>query len=282
MRRRNLFWRFAKSVASYIAMLVLAAFLMAPFAWMVLVSLHKNRASIPPLNEIVPKEYHFENYATVLFMPELPVFRFFVNSLIVAGTVVCAQLLVSSLAAYAFAKLPFRGKHALFAAFLLSMMFGGTVTQIPVFLMVREFGWLDSYAALIVPGVSSAFTIFMLRQFFAQIPNELFEAAKIDGASDLRVYWSVALPLSRAALATAGAFTFFSVWTDFFWPLLATSSVQMRTLEVGLSVFKNSYGQANWPMQMAAAVVVMVPCIVVFVFTQRFFVNGVALGGLKG
>lgn len=269
-------------ILSYGALILLALFLLAPFAWMVLVSLHESKAAIPEISKIVPETYHFENYSTVLFMPELPVVRFFFNSVVIAASVVIGQLFVSSLAAYAFAKLPFKGRNALFVAFLLSMMFGGTVTQIPVFLMVREFGWLDSYAALIVPGLSGAFTIFMLRQFFALIPNELCEAAKMDGAGEFRVYWSVVMPLSKAALATAGAFIFFSVWTDFFWPLLATSSVQMRTLEVGLSVFKNSYGQANWPMQMAAAVVVMIPCIAVFLLTQRYFVKGVALGGLKG
>lgn len=270
-----------KKAASYLVLVLLAAFLIAPFAWMVLVALHENKAPIPPLAELVPKEPHWENFARVLFMPELPVLRFFWNSVLVTASVVAGQLLVASMAAYAFARLKFRGRNLLFTAFLMSMMFGGTVTQIPVFLMVREFGWLDTYAALIVPGLSSAFTIFMLRQFFLQIPNELSEAARLDGAGEFRIYWSVVMPLSRAALATAGAFAFFAVWTDFFWPLLATSSVQMRTLEVGLSVFKNSYGATNWPMQMAAAVIVMVPCVGVFLLTQRYFVKGVTLGGLK-
>jgi multiple sugar transport system permease protein len=270
-----------KFLATYAVLIGLGLFMLAPFAWMILISLQETKTAIPPLNKLVPEVKHWENFSTVLFMPELPVFRFFLNSVFIAVVVVLGQLFVSSLAAYGFSRLRFKGREALFTAFLLSMMFGGTVTQIPVFLMVRSFGWLDSYAALIVPGLSSAFSIFLLRQFFAQIPNELSEAARIDGAGEFRIYWSVVMPLSRAALATAAAFSFFAVWTDFFWPLLATSSVQMRTLEVGLSVFKNSYGTTNWPMQMAAALIVMVPCVVVFLATQRYFVKGVTLGGLK-
>ncbi len=270
-----------KIVATYSLLIGLGLFMLAPFAWMVLVSLQETKTAIPTLDKLVPETVHWENFATVLFMPELPVFRFFLNSVFIAIVVVLGQLFVSSLAAYGFSRLKFKGRDALFTAFLLSMMFGGTVTQIPVFLMVRSFGWLDSYVALIVPGLSSAFSIFLLRQFFAQIPNELSEAARIDGASEFRIYWSVVMPLSKAALATASAFSFFAVWTDFFWPLLATSFVQMRTLEVGLSVFKNSYGSTNWPMQMAAALIVMIPCVVVFLATQRYFVKGVTLGGLK-
>jgi multiple sugar transport system permease protein len=267
--------------ATYLGLIALAAFLMAPLVWMVLISLHPSKSAIPELKDMWPAVPKFENYRLVLFMPELPVFRFFLNSVLIAVATVFGQLLVSSLAAFGFSRLSFRGRDALFATFVLSMMFGGTVTQIPVFLLMRELAWLDTYAALIVPGLSSAFSIFLLRQFFLQIPRELDEAARLDGATDLLVYWRVIMPLSKAALATAGAFTFFAVWTDFFWPLLATSSVQMRTLEVGLSVYKNSYGGTNWPMQMAAAVIVMIPMLVVFLFTQRLFIRGVALGGVK-
>ena len=220
-------------------------------------------------------------YAQVLFMPEIPVFRFFFNSILVTGAVVLGQLLVCSLAAYGFSRLQFRGRDAIFNTFLLSMMFAGVVTQIPVYLMVRELGWLDTYAALIVPGLSSAFNIFLLRQFFMQIPRELDEAARIDGAGDLMIYGRVIMPLSQAALATAGAFTFVAVWTDFFWPLLATNSIRMRTLEVGLAIFKNSYGGTNWPLQMTAAVIVMAPLVVVFLLAQKYFVRGITVGSIK-
>ncbi|MBZ0214346.1 MAG: carbohydrate ABC transporter permease [Nitrospirae bacterium] len=279
----------------YAALILLAGFLLAPFAWMVLVSLHPSKAPIPTMQTLWPQQceligfnpagcweqFHWENYAFVLSMPDIPVARFFFNSILVTTVVVAGQLLVASLAAYGFARLTFKGRDFIFLMFLLSMMFAGPVTQIPVYLMVRWFGWLNTYSALIVPGLGSAFSVFLFRQFFAAIPKELEEAARMDGAGDLRIYAQVIMPLSKAALATAGAFSFFAVWTDFFWPLLATNSMEMRTLEVGLSVFKNSYGATNWPLQMTAAVVVMLPLLVAFLFTQRYFTKGIMLGGLK-
>jgi multiple sugar transport system permease protein len=214
-------------------------------------------------------------------MPDIPVLRFALNSVIVTVVSVVGQLIVCSLAAFGFARLRFRGRDALFNLFLGSMMFAGPVTQIPVYLMVRSFGWLDTYAALIVPALSSAFNIFLLRQAFMQVPKELDEAARIDGATDLLIYAKVVVPMSKAAMATAGAFSFFAIWTDFFWPLLATNRMEMRTLEVGLSVFQNSYGSTNWPLQMTAAVIVMAPLLVLFLILQRFFVRGVSLGSIK-
>jgi multiple sugar transport system permease protein len=185
------------------------------------------------------------------------------------------------LAAFGFSRIKFKGREYLFLLFVMSLMFAGPVLQIPVYLLVRSMGWLDTYWALIVPGLSSAFNVFLLRNFFLQIPLELDEAARIDGAGEFRIYWKVVLPLSKAALATAGAFTFFAVWTDFFWPLLATNSMDMRTLEVGLSVFKNSYGGTNWPLQMTAAVIVMLPLLVAFLFSQKYFVKGITMGSIK-
>lgn len=270
-----------KVLASYLGMTLLAVFLMAPLVWMVLISLHPPKTPIPPLQDIVPHTPSWGNYWFVLRHATLPVARFFLNSLFVTVTVVTSQLFISSLAAYGFSRINFKGRDWVFALFLGSMMFAGTVTQIPVYLIVRSAGWLDTYWALIVPGISSAFSIFLLRQSFMTIPVELDEAARMDGAGDFRIYWKVILPLSKAALATAAAFSFFGVWTDFFWPLLSTSSTEMRTLEVGLSVFKNSYGSTNWPYQMTAAVIVMVPSVLAFLLTQRYFTKGITLGSIK-
>lgn len=276
-----------KNLLSYATMLALAAFLMAPFLWMLLISLHPSKTPIPPLAEILPRgadgavKPAWENYDFVFNHPTLPVKRFFLNSIFVTVASVIGQLFVSSLAAYGFARIQFRGREIAFALFLGSMMFAGPVTQIPVYLLIKNLGWLDSYWALIVPGVSSSFSVFLLRQFFMQIPAELDEAARIDGAGDFRIYWRVILPLSGAALATCAAFSFFGVWTDFFAPMIYTNSTEMRTLEVGLSVFKNSYGGSNWPLQMTAAVIVMAPLLAVFLFCQRYFVRGVMLGSIK-
>jgi multiple sugar transport system permease protein len=270
-----------KKVLGAIALWFLALFLVAPFVWMVLISLHGPKEAIPPLSKTIPTEWHPENYSWVLFNPSLPVSRFFWNSVFVTFSVVGFQLFVTSLAAYAFSRLRFKGRELLFAVFLGSMMFAGSVLQIPVYLLIKGLGWLDTYQALIVPAVSSSFNVFLLRQFMISIPRELDEAAKLDGATEFQIYSRVIIPLSKAALATAGAFTFFGVWTDFFGPLIYTSSTSMRTLEVGLSVFKNSYGATAWPLQMTAAVIVMVPLIVVFLFSQRFFIKGVLLGSNK-
>lgn len=276
-----------RKAASYWLLTLLAALLFAPFAWMLMVSLHPPKTPIPPLSEIVPRgangvfEPHWENFDSVLNSPTLPVRRFFFNTLFVTSAVVVFQLLITSLAAYGLTRLRFRGREVVFALFLGSMMFAGPVTQIPVYLMLRSFGWLDTYWSLIVPGISSSFSVFLLRQFFLQIPFELDEAARIDGANDLVIYWRVILPLSRAALATAAAFTFFGVWTDFFGPLIYTNSTEMRTLEVGLSIFKNSYGGSNWPLQMTAALIVLTPLLLVFLFCQRYFTKGIMLGSIK-
>jgi multiple sugar transport system permease protein len=276
-----------RTLVSYALLVALGLFLVAPFVWMVLISLHPSKTPIPPLGEILPRgadgtfSPNWQNYSFVLNHPTLPVSRFFLNTVVVTVSVVIGQLFIASLAAYGFARLRFKGRDAIFYLFLGSMMFAGPVTQIPVYLILRSLGWLDTYWALIVPGVGSAFSVFLLRQFFLQIPNELDEAARMDGAGDFKIYWHVMLPLSRAALATAGAFTFFAVWTDFFNPLIFTNSTEMRTLEVGLSIFKNSYGGSNWPLQMTAAVIVMFPLLLVFLFLQRYFVRGIMMGSIK-
>lgn len=281
-----------RRLLSYLLLILLALFLAAPFVWMLLVSLHESKQPIPTVENLLPNAAfatakpdpgwpHWENYRLVLFNPELPVFRFFLNSVVVTLAVVLGQLFVCSLAAYGFARLSFKGREKLFTLFLLSLMFAGPVMQLPVYLLVRSVDWLDTYWALIVPGLSSAFNVFLLRQFMLAIPKELDEAARIDGAGEFFIYRRLIVPLSKTALATAGAFTFFAVWTDFFWPLLATNSIEMRTLEVGLSVFKNSYGGSNWPLQMAAAVITIVPLLLVFLFTQRFFVKGITMGSIK-
>jgi multiple sugar transport system permease protein len=270
-----------KKALTWIVLIGLALFLLAPFVWMVLVSLHPQDAKIPEWSQLVPEKPAWGNYRFVLFHPDLPVSRFFLNTVIVSVCTVLGQLAVSSLAAYAFARTDFKGKNFLFSLFISAMMFAGAATQIPVYMMLKEFGWLNSFAALIVPGISSSFTIFLLRQFFMQIPAELDQAAKIDGANDWIIFTKIILPLSKAALATAGAFTFFAAWTDFFGPLIYTNTTDMRTLEVGLSVFKNSYGQTAWPLQMTAAVIVLLPLFVVFLIAQRYFTQGITMGSIK-
>ncbi len=271
-----------RAAAGYILLILLAALNVTPFAWMILTSLHPSHGSLPDPAHLLPARLHFENYRTVLQMDATPFLRYLGNTALVAVCVVAGQLLFCSLAGYGFARLRFRGRDLLFMLFVATMMIPGQVTMIPAFLVVRSLGWLDTYLALIVPGISSAFGIFLMRQFFLSLPSELDDAARLDGCSEFGLYWRIALPLSAPALATLAAFSFIAAWTDFFWPLLVTSSTQMRTLEVGLSLFKDSFGTTNWPLQMAAAVLTLLPVLFVFLFTQRFFVRGIALTGLKG
>ncbi len=270
------------SIFKLLMIIVIALFTFAPFLWMLIASLHPSHGSPPTPSHLMPKVWHWDNYRTVLTMDSVPFIRFFLNSLLVTFFVVICQLLLCSLAGYGFARLSFPGRDWLFVLFLASMMIPGQVTVIPLFLLVRSFGWLNTYWALIVPGISSAFGIFLMRQFFMTLPKDLDDAARIDGCNDFAIYWRVSMPLARPALATLGIFAFISTWTDFFWPLLATTTTNMRTLEVGLSLFKDSFGNTNWPLQMAASVLVLLPVIIIFLLAQRYLIQGIALTGLKG
>lgn len=271
-----------RALLSYLLMCVVAVVTIAPFLWMVIASLQPSHGALPDPSHLVPRRWHWENYHDVLSMDATPFLRFLLNTVVVAVSVVVGQLLFCSLAGYGFARLRFRGRDSLFLLFIATMMIPGQVTMIPAFLEVRSFGWLNTYWAMIVPGVSSAFGVFLMRQFFLTLPAELEDAARIDGCSEFQIYWRIAMPLSAPALATLAAFAFIATWTDFFWPLLVTSTTEMRTLEVGLSLFKDAFGNTNWPLQMAAAVLVLIPVLLVFLFTQRFFVRGIAMTGLKG
>lgn len=279
-----------RRAADYFLLALVALITAAPFVWMLATSLHAESAAPPTLAELfAPKpdaagrRWHPENYRKILSIPELPVARFALNTALTAAGVVLLQLVLCVTAAYAFARLRFPGRDALFALFMLTMMVPPQTMIVPLFMLVHELGWLNSYLGLIVPYqyLSTAFGTFLLRQYMVTIPRALDDAARIDGCSDLGILWHVILPCSRPALATLVAFAFIWTWTDFYWPMLATSSMTMRNLEVGLSVFKDSYGGTNWPLQMAAAVVVVTPALVFFLLLQRFFVRGTVMSGVK-
>ena len=210
----------------------------------------------------------------------MPFGRFYLNSLFVAIAVTVGQTLTSALAAYAFARLDFPGRDKIFLSYLATMMIPGTVLIVPTFLLMRWLDWFDTYWALIVPAMFSAYGTFMLRQFFMTLPRDLEDAARIDGCGKLRVWLHVILPLSKPALATLATFTFLGTWESFQWPLFATKSMDMRVLQVGLSAFQDKY-DVQYNLLMAAALIVMVPTLTVFVFNQRFFTKGIVMSGLK-
>lgn len=270
----------------YFALVAITLTTVLPFVWMFFTSLHHKDAQLPTIDNLFTPEggYHFGNYEYVLTFGELPVWRFAVNSFVVTCGVVVFQLALCSLAAYGFARLRFRGRDAVFFVFLLTMMIPAQVLVVPLFAIVRNFGWLDTYWGLIIPYpyLSTAFGTFLLRQFFLTVPRSLDDAARLDGCGDLRIFWHVILPSAKPALATVGAFAFIWTWTDFYWPLLASSSTTMRTLEVGLSVFSDAYAGTKWALQMTAATIVLIPVLIFFLGMQRFFVRGIVQSGIKG
>ncbi len=275
--------RKATRVLGLLLLSVAALSMVTPFVWMITTSLKASGSEFAYPPEILPREFHFENYVKLFVL--VPFLRYFLNTLIVTVSVVGGQLLICSLSAYAFSRLTFMGRNALFLLYLATMMIPWQITLIPLFLIVYKLGWVNTYIGLIVPGLSNVFGIFLLRQAFLGTPGEYQEAARTDGASEWRIYASLFMPLNQAALTTLGVFTFMGVWTDLLWPVLMSRSQGMRTLEVGLAYFNSSvsvFRQVNWPIMMSAAVVVMLPVLIMYFLTQRFFVEGISITGLKG
>lgn len=257
---------------------VLALTMLVPFLWMVSTSLMSEVEvyQFPP--RLFPENLKWSNYSNALTL--LPFGRFFFNTILVTVVAVIGQLITCSMAAYAFARLRFRGKDSLFALFMSTMMVPSIVTLIPAYLIVAAFGWMNTFWALFTPILTSVWGIFLLRQFFQTIPTAYEEAARLEGASEWTIYWKIIVPLSRPALATLAVFAFMNTWKDFLWPLLVTTRNDMRTLEVGIAMFSSLQG-TNWPYQMAAAVVVLLPILLLFLATQRYFIDGISLSGLK-
>jgi multiple sugar transport system permease protein len=256
---------------------VLAAF---PFIWMI-------RSSVMPEKQImhfppiwIPSTLTSEHFADVL--TSQPFARYIANSLLVALIVTAGQLTVAAMGAYAFARLRFPGRDRLFVFYLATMIIPAQVTLIPQYVLISQFGWVDTYAALTVPFLFSAFLTFLLRQFFLSIPRDLEDAARIDGAGYFRTFATVILPLSGPALATAALLAFMGSWTNFLWPLIVTRSRDLRTVPIGLAALQQEMGQADYAQIMAGSVLAMLPMFILFLFFQRFIIQSVAATGLKG
>lgn len=262
----------------YLLLLLGAVVMVVPFLWMLSTSL-KTEANVfttPP--EWIPDPFRWQNYTDALSVA--PFARYFLNSFIVAGGEVIGGLLVSAVAAYVFARLHFPGRNALFIVVLATMMVPAHVELIPQFILMRELGWLDTFAALIVPGVFWPFGIFMLRQFFKSVPDELEDAARMDGAGYLRRLFGLFVPLSVPALAALAIFKFLGSWNQLIGPLIFLTSREKFTITLGLAQFQGQF-ETRWALLMAATVVSLVPILIVFVIGQRYFVEGVTLSGLK-
>jgi multiple sugar transport system permease protein len=266
-------------ILTYLLLSIVGATMILPLLWMLSTSLKEAGAvfAFPP--QWIPKPLLWENYANA--WKSMPFGRFYLNSVFVAVMVTAGQVITSSMAAYAFSRLNFPGRDNLFLGYLATMMIPGSVTMIPVFILIKQMGLIDTYTALILPGFFSAFGTFMLRQFFMGLPRELEEAAKIDGCSLFGIFWKIILPLSKPALATLTTLTFMGSWGNFMWPLIVTNSLEMKTLPIGLQSFQGQYS-TDWTLLMAASIIVLLPVIVVFLVNQRFFVEGIQLGAVKG
>lgn len=271
-----------RHVLANVLLALASATMVGPLVWMFITSLKKQTDVLTPRPEWIPDPLVWTNYVELFSRSEeFPVLRWLWNSVFVSTSVTALVLLVTSMAAFAFARMRFKGREALFMAVISTMIIPGQVLLIPAFLVVQELGWFNTYFGLIVPGLASAFGVFLLRQFFLSIPVELEEAAIVDGASAFTIYRMVILPIGKPALATLAIFTFMGSWNDFVWPLIVTNDISMRTLPVGLTIFQGRY-TLDYGLTMAAAVICSIPVIVAFLLFQRQITEGIALTGIKG
>ncbi|HET6455042.1 MAG TPA: carbohydrate ABC transporter permease [Armatimonadota bacterium] len=255
---------------------------LAPIAWMVSTSLKHESAVMSAIPHWLPNPATMSNFTELFTQAEdFPVIRWLFNSLFVSTSVTFLVLFVASTAAYAFARLEFKGRDSLFMVVVATMIIPAQITLIPVFLIVQKLGWFNSYFGLIVPGLAGGFGVFLLRQFFLQIPVELEEAAYMDGAGPIAIYWRIILPLVKPALAALAIFTFIGSWNDFAWPLIITNDIAMRTLPIGIMIFQGRYTQ-EFGLTMAAAAICTIPIIIAFLIFQKRITEGIAMTGIKG
>jgi multiple sugar transport system permease protein len=265
------------ALGRHAALIVGAAVVAVPFLWMFTTSL-QTRAETYTNASIFPTSWHWENYAQA--WEAAPFGQYYLNSAIMAAGIVSGHLVLDALAAYAFARFRFPLKNTIFVLLLGALMIPTFVTIIPAYALVASFGWIDTYAALIVPRLADVFGIILLRQFFSSIPVELEEAARIDGLSRAGTFFRIVVPLARPAFATLAIFSFLFAWNDFLWPLLVTNTDDLRTIQIGLAAFQGRYN-TSWNYLMAGTLTATIPSIVVFMFFQRALIRGIAASGLK-
>lgn len=236
-----------------------------------------NVSSYPP--KLLPVDFRWQNYLDAA--RQAPLMRFILNSFIQSGGVMLVQLVTASLAAYAFAYLPFKGKRVVFLLFLSTMMIPWESTIIPNYLFVQKIGWDDTYLGLIAPFMATAFGTFLLRQFFLSIPKDLRDAATIDGCSDLRYLITILVPLARPALGTLAVYSFLQTYNQYLWPLLITNSTEMRTVQIGITMLQ-VFEREQWQVVLAGVVTIMVPTLILFIVANRQLIRGLTAGALKG
>jgi multiple sugar transport system permease protein len=267
------------AILLYLALVLGAALALFPLFWMVSASVMPTgeASTFPP--RVLPSRVTFEHYEALF--TRLNLGRYLLNSTLIAFTVTIVSLAVNSMAGYAFAKLRFRGRDRLFRVLGAGLVLPTQVAMLPLFLLMKQLGLINSYAGVIIPGLASIFGIFLIRQYAQSIPDDMLDAARIDGASEMRIYWSVVLPGIVPILATLAIWTFLATWNDFMWPLIVLSDDARYTLPVALANLVGEHVQ-DTELMMASSVLTILPVLVVFLFLQRYYIQGVMAGSVKG
>ncbi len=278
LAKESLLRQHAYKVTLYLLLFTGCAIMLLPFFWMVMTSLKAESEVLRMPPQWIPKDWQWINYVKAWNVA--PFGRYFFNSFVIAIITTIGEVITAVLAAYAFAKMRFFGKNVIFAVLLGTLMIPGEMLLIPNYVTITRLGWYNRYEALIIPWLASVFAIFLLRQFFRSIPDELQDAARIDGCSRIRFLWQIVVPLSKPAIMTVALLKFLGSWNAFLWVLIMTSSESMRTVPVGLSLFSSEVGTA-YEQLMAASVLAIIPVLILFLFTQKQFIQGVARTGIK-
>ncbi|MGH2558195.1 MAG: carbohydrate ABC transporter permease [Thermomicrobiales bacterium] len=267
--------------AGLYALLVLGVVVMAtPFVWTLLASFKENTDIFRAPVHFLPRIWTTENYRNLLSGEQIPFLRQFANSAIIAVGQTVLTVLLTSLAGFAFAKYEFFGKRLLFLLTLLTLMIPFEVTVVPLFQLMIDIGWLDTYWAVIVPGAINAFGVFFMRQVMLAVPNDLLDAARVDGATEFGIYWRIVLPLARGGLAVLAVLSFLGAWNDYLWPLIALRSPDMFTLPIGLATLSGLY-RVEWGMIMAGAILTTLPILALFLWTRNHIISGLTAGAIK-
>lgn len=279
--RRRSYNRLIQKILLYGVMIFIALIIILPLLWMLSTSFKPKSEWFLPDIYWIPRTFTMDNYDKLLGNPSLPITRWFINSVGIATVSTALILTIDSIAAYAYARMEFRGKRVLFAMLLATLFLPGIMFLVPNFLTVTQLGLLNNYAGVILPGLAGVFGVFFMRQFFESLPRELEEAAYIDGATRVQTFWYIALPLAKPALATLGIITFLASWNDFLWPLLILKERELLTLPPGLRTLQGAY-TSEYGQMMAGAVITSVPVLILYLFLQRYIVESVQTAGLKG
>jgi len=278
-KKVNLGAHFARGVV-YAILILGCLYTLVPFLWMIGTSFKTATEIIHLPPTLIPEHFTVQSYKTIFNDPNVPLARFYLNSIIVSISIVFMVLFTSSLAGYVFAKYRFWGKDFFFTMILATMMIPFQVLMIPAYLILVKLGLVDNLLGLIVPSATSAFGIFLMRQFVESIPSELIDAARIDGCSEFAIYAQIILPQMGAALATLGIFQFMGTWNDYLWPLIVITSTEKRTLPIMLSWYSSQHGSRS-DLTMAASILVIIPVLIAYFIFQRWVVRGIALTGFK-